>query len=42
MAIMLGMGWVRESARAVDGYLIYGYVSFADERQTYEGCDPCP
>lgn len=42
MTIMLGMGWVRESARAVDGYLIYGYVSFADERQTYEGCDPCP
>ncbi|HEU4506052.1 MAG TPA: cytochrome ubiquinol oxidase subunit I [Nitrospira sp.] len=42
MAIMLGMGWVRESARAVDGYLIYGYMTFADERPTYEGCDPCP
>jgi hypothetical protein len=33
--IMLSMGWVRESARAVDGYLIYGHMSFSDERPTY-------
>lgn len=42
MLTMLSMGWVRETARAYNGYLIYGYVSFADERPTYEGCDPCP
>ena len=42
MAVMLGMGWVRETARAWDGYLIYGHMSFRDERPTYEGCDPCP
>jgi cytochrome d ubiquinol oxidase subunit I len=37
MAMMLSMGWVRESARAVDGYLIYKHMSFSDERSTYEG-----
>ena len=42
MVIMLSMGWVRESARAVDGYLIYKQMSFSDERPTYEGCTGCP
>jgi cytochrome bd ubiquinol oxidase subunit I len=37
MLMMLSMGWVRETARASDGYLIYGHVSFEDERSTYEG-----
>jgi cytochrome bd ubiquinol oxidase subunit I len=30
------MGWVRETARAYNGYLIYGQMSFSDERSTYE------
>jgi hypothetical protein len=33
--IFLAMGWVRESARAVNGYLIYGGIRLSDERPTY-------
>jgi cytochrome bd ubiquinol oxidase subunit I len=36
MITMLSMGWVRETARAYNGYLIYGQMSFSDERSTYE------
>jgi cytochrome bd ubiquinol oxidase subunit I len=36
MLIMLSMGWVRETARAWNGYLVYGEISFSDERSTYE------
>ncbi len=36
MLTMLTMGWVRETARAYNGYLIYGATSFSDERSTYE------
>jgi cytochrome d ubiquinol oxidase subunit I len=36
MLTMLSMGWVRETARAYNGYLIYGHMSFSDERSTYE------
>lgn len=35
--IMLTMGWVRESARAANGYLLYGAISLEDERPTYDG-----
>jgi cytochrome bd ubiquinol oxidase subunit I len=40
MLIMLSMGWVRETARAWNGYLIYGEMSFSDERSTYERLPP--
>lgn len=40
MVTMLSMGWVRETARAYNGYLIYGQMSFSDERSTYEGFRP--
>jgi hypothetical protein len=33
---MLSMGWVRESARAYNGYLIYGVMKLTDEQPTYE------
>lgn len=33
--IMLTMGWARETARAFNGYLIYGQFSLADEQSTY-------
>jgi hypothetical protein len=33
---MLSMGWVRETARAYNGYLIYGVTTLGDERSTYE------
>ncbi len=36
IVIMLTMGWVRETARAYNGYLIYGEISFEEERSTYE------
>lgn len=36
IVIMLTMGWVRETARAYNGYLIYGEISFDEERSTYE------
>jgi hypothetical protein len=32
---MLAMGWVRESARAYNGYLIYGVMKLSDEQDTY-------
>lgn len=34
--MMFTMGWARESARAYNGYLIYGVMTLADERPTYE------
>lgn len=37
MISMLAMGWVRESARAVNGYLIYDVMRLNDERSTYQG-----
>ncbi len=37
MLTMLTMGWVRETARAYNGYLIYGVMTLADQRATYEG-----
>jgi cytochrome d ubiquinol oxidase subunit I len=36
MLIMLAMGWVRESARAVNGYLIYDVMRLKDEKATYQ------
>jgi hypothetical protein len=35
------MGWVRESARAYNGYLIYGVMKLSDEQKTY-GTAPSP
>jgi len=35
IVIMLAMGWSRETARAVNGYLIYGKFTFSDEASTY-------
>lgn len=35
VALLLTMGWVRETARASDGHLIYDYISFSDEEATY-------
>lgn len=35
MLMMLTMGWARETARAWNGYLIYGVMTLADERPTY-------
>ena len=35
--IFLVMGYSRETARASNGYLIYGMIRLADERPTYEG-----
>ena len=37
MLTMMSMGWVRETARAYNGYLVYGVMTLADERATYEG-----
>jgi len=37
MLTMVSMGWVRETARAYNGYLINGVMTLADERATYEG-----
>jgi len=34
--MMLTMGWARETARAYNGYLIYGVMSFEDERRHYQ------
>ena len=39
---MLSMGWARESARAYDGYLIYGVMTFADEQPTYQAAGGSP
>ena len=33
--MLLTMGWVRETARAFNGYLIYGRVGLVDEQPTY-------
>lgn len=41
MLTMVSMGWVRETARAYNGYLVYGAMTLADERATYEG-KPAP
>ncbi|HEX2054898.1 MAG TPA: hypothetical protein VHF07_00300, partial [Nitrospiraceae bacterium] len=35
MLMMLTMGWARETARAWNGYLIYGMMSFSDEADLY-------
>ncbi|MDQ6734946.1 MAG: cytochrome ubiquinol oxidase subunit I [Nitrospirota bacterium] len=37
MGIMLVMGWTRETARAYNGYLVYGEIKIADETRTYTG-----
>lgn len=37
MLMMLTMGWARETARAYNGYLIYGQMTLEDERSTYDG-----
>lgn len=34
--MMLTMGWARETARAYNGYLIYGVMSFEDEGRHYQ------
>lgn len=36
MLTMVSMGWVRETARAYNGYLVYGITTLEDERSTYE------
>jgi cytochrome bd ubiquinol oxidase subunit I len=36
MLMMLTMGWARETARAWNGYLIYGVMSFNDEASLYQ------
>ena len=35
MLMMLTMGWSRETARAYNGYLIYGQMTLNEERTTY-------
>lgn len=46
MVSLLAMGWIRESARAVNGYLIYDVMRLSDEESTYQkattehGLDP--
>lgn len=40
MLTMLSMGWVRETARAYNGYLVYGVMTLSEERPTYEGRPP--
>ena len=37
ICIYLVMGYSRETARASNGYLIYGMIRLADERPTYQG-----
>ena len=34
--MMLTMGWARETARAYNGYLIYGAMTFQEERALYQ------
>ncbi|MCE3222015.1 MAG: Cytochrome bd-type quinol oxidase subunit 1-like protein [Nitrospira sp.] len=36
MLMMLTMGWARETARAYNGYLIYGVMSFEQEAALYQ------
>lgn len=40
--LMLTMGWVRETARAWNGYLIYGHIELSDEQETYSGSSVAP
>jgi cytochrome d ubiquinol oxidase subunit I len=35
IVMMLVMGWTRETARATNGYLIYGKIKLSDEAPTY-------
>ncbi len=37
MLTMLAMGWIRETSRAYNGYLIYGVMTLEEERPTYDG-----
>ena len=37
LSIYLAMGWSRETARAANGYLLYGAITLGDERPTYDG-----
>jgi cytochrome bd ubiquinol oxidase subunit I len=39
MLTMLSMGWARETARAYNGYLIYGVMRLTDEQPTYQPAD---
>jgi len=34
--IIVVMGWTRETARAANGYLIYGHFALQDEHATYD------
>lgn len=36
VVMYLAMGWVRETGRAMDGYLVYGKIHMRDEAPTYE------
>ncbi|MGE0644463.1 MAG: cytochrome ubiquinol oxidase subunit I [Nitrospira sp.] len=36
MVLMLTMGWVRETARAWNGYLVYGHIELSDEQAIYD------
>jgi hypothetical protein len=38
--MMLTMGWTRETARAANGYLIYGKFKLSDEEATYQSPAP--
>lgn len=40
IAMMLTMGWTRETARAANGYLIYGKFKLSDEAATYQSAAP--
>jgi cytochrome d ubiquinol oxidase subunit I len=40
MLMMLTMGWARETARAYNGYLIYGEMALQDEMSTYQSDTP--
>ena len=42
MLMMLTMGWSRETARAYNGYLIYGQMTLEEERTTYQKPDRRP
>ncbi len=41
IVMYLAMGWVRETGRAADGYLVYGKIRIQDEAHTY-GKPPMP
>ncbi len=40
IVIYLAMGWVRETGRAMDGYLVYGKIRLEEEAPTYRGTTP--